>query len=189
MSDEMVTIRSLGPSDQADCLAGLTTLLLDAVSRGASLGFMASLDAAQAQAYWQGVFGGLGSSGPQLWVASVAGQLVGTVQLDPCPRANGRNRAEVCKLMVDGAFRGRGIASLLMATLEGAARRQERGLLYLDTEAGSGAEGLYHTLGYTRLGEIPDYACSPGGQLGATAYYYKQLIDRSLTPLAADAPA
>jgi acetyltransferase len=163
-------------------VAELAELLVHTVAHGASIGFLAPLALSEAEAYWQAVCAGL-QDGEWLWVARVAGQLVGTVQLSPCPRANGRNRAEVCKLMVHADWRGQGIASLLMAALEGKARKLERGLLFLDTEAGSGAEALYQSLGYKRVGEIPDYAASPDGRLRPTALYYKLLIERSLNPL------
>ena len=48
-------------------------------------------------------------------------------------------------------------------------------MLYLDTEAGSVAEDFYKALGYTRAGEIPDYACDPSGRYKPTALYYKIL--------------
>ena len=53
-----------------------------------------------------------------------------------------------------------------------AARQHKRGLLYLDTEAGSEAEAFYRSQGYTRAGEIPDYACGPDGTYRPTALYY-----------------
>ncbi|WP_269530878.1 GNAT family N-acetyltransferase [Chitinimonas sp. BJYL2] len=161
----------------------LAALLIDVVEHDASIGFLAPLGMDAARRYWQGVVEELTHGNLRMWVARVNGLVVGTVQLDPCPRANGRNRAEVCKLMVHSGSRGQGIASLLMAALEGCARKLDRGLLYLDTEAGSPAEKLYQSLGYTRVGTVPDYAAKPDGTLIATAYYYKQLIDRSLSPM------
>ena len=51
-----------------------------------------------------------------------------------------------------------------------------RGLLVLDTQAGSGAEIVYQKLGWQRAGEIPNYAASPDGALHGTAYYFEPLI-------------
>ncbi|MDZ4337617.1 MAG: GNAT family N-acetyltransferase, partial [Pseudomonas sp.] len=59
--------------------------------------------------------------------------------------------------------------------LEGAAAELQRGLLYLDTEAGSDAEAFYQALGYSCIGGLPDYACGPDGQYRANAIYYKTL--------------
>ncbi len=179
-----IKIERISPAMASGLLPDLTGLLMDTVNHGASIGFLAPLELAQAHAYWLGVLADMEDGATLLWVAHAGEQVVGTVQLQTCPRANGRNRAEVCKLMVHSRWRGQGIASLLMAALEGMAHKLERGMLYLDTEAGSGAEGLYLSLGYTRVGEIPDYAASPDGTLHPTAIYYKQLIDRSLVPLA-----
>jgi acetyltransferase len=178
-----ISIETVSTASGSLLLPDLTTLLIDTVEHGASVGFLAPLNMDDARRYWLGVLDELARGNLHMWVAHEYGRVIGTVQLDPSPRANGRNRAEVCKLMVHSAWRGRGIASLLMASLEGAAHKLGRGLLFLDTEAGSGAEGLYAALGYTRVGEIPAYATSPDGVLRGTAYYYKQLIDRSSSPL------
>ena len=71
--------------------------------------------------------------------------------------------------------RRRGLGQQLMQALEQTARQYKRGMLYLDTEAGSPAEDFYKALGYTRAGEIPDYACDPNGTYRPTALYYKVL--------------
>ena len=62
-----------------------------------------------------------------------------------------------------------------MSALELGARQHKRGLLYLDTEAGSEAEAFYRAMGYTRVGELPDYCQSPDGTYTPTAIYYKLL--------------
>jgi acetyltransferase len=104
--------------------------------------------------------------------------LVGTVQLDLCTKPNGSNRAEVQKLLVHSGARRGGVATALMAALEIQALALRRGLLFLDTEAGSGAEAFYTGLGYTRVGELPEYCATPGGAWRATAIYYKTLFVR-----------
>ncbi|MNE06843.1 Acetyltransferase [compost metagenome] len=101
--------------------------------------------------------------------------MLGSVQLGLCLKPNGLNRAEVQKLLVHSAARRRGLGQQLMHALELAARQKQRGMLYLDTEAGSGAEAFYRSLGYSKAGEIPDYACGPDGVYRATALYYKLL--------------
>ena len=45
----------------------------------------------------------------------------------------------------------------------------------LDTVTGSDAERLYTRLGWTRVGEIPDYALFPDGGPCATTFFYKAL--------------
>lgn len=158
----------------AELAPGLRELLIDSVDGGASVGFLAPLGAAEADRYWQGVAAELGT-GLWLWIAHADDQVLGSVQLAPCGKANGRHRAEVQKLMVHSRLRGRGLARQLMQAAEQAARADARSLLVLDTQAGSNAETVYQRLGWQRAGEIPGYAAQPDGQLRATAYYYKML--------------
>ena len=56
--------------------------------------------------------------------------------------------------------RRRGIGSVLLRAAEAETRALGRTLLFLDTEAGSAAETLYHGLGYTRVEALVD-AASP----------------------------
>lgn len=155
--------------------APLLTLLLDAVAHGASVGFLADLDAAEAGAYFDEVAARLAQDTLWLWVAMQDGNLLGSVQLVPCTKRNGHNRAEVQKLLVLQSARRRGIARQLMQALETEAQRRQLGLLYLDTEAGSPAESVYRSLDYQRVGEIPDYAARPDGVYHPTALYFKTL--------------
>ncbi|MNH14090.1 Acetyltransferase [compost metagenome] len=100
-------------------------------------------------------------------------EVLGSVQLGLCQKPNGLNRAEVQKLLVHSEARRRGLGQQLMQVLELTAQQKKRGLLYLDTEAGSAAEAFYRSQGYTKAGEIPQYACGPDGTYRATALYYK----------------
>ncbi|WJM98046.1 GNAT family N-acetyltransferase [Pseudomonas defluvii] len=154
---------------------GLVALLLDAVRQGASVGFLADIDAQQANNYFDEVKARLTTGELLLWVVSKDKDVLGSVQLGLCQKPNGLNRAEVQKLLVHGNARRRGLGQQLMQALEHTARKERRGLLYLDTEAGSEAEALYRSQGYTRAGEIPDYACGPDGTYRPTALYYKLL--------------
>lgn len=156
----------------AQLVTGLSGLLRDAVAGGSSVGFLATLTELEAQIYWRSVFDQLGPA-HCLWVAESEGQLVGTVQLVRCTKPNGRHRAEVQKLLVRGSHRGRGIASLLMGTLESRAADLGHTLLVLDTEVGSTAEAIYRHLGWVRVGEIPNYALNTEGTPHATAVFYK----------------
>jgi acetyltransferase len=170
---EALVVRRVAAPDTA-LLEPLGDLLIDAVHSGASIGFLAPVSRATADRYWQEVFASL-SGDRLLWVAEQEGVVVGTVQLSLCDKDNGRHRAEVQKLQVLRAARGNGIATLLMGELEAEARRRGRSLLFLDTLLGSHAENLYRHLGWTRAGEIPDYAATPAGELFPTVFYFKQL--------------
>ena len=166
-------LQALTPADQ-HWLPALTQLLQHTVDGGASVGFLAPLAPEQAQAYWLDVLAGLGPQ-LQLFIAHLHGQLLGSVQLALCAKANGRHRGEVQKLMVAPASRGSGIARQLMDAVETAARSDARSLLVLDTQQGSAAETVYARLGWQRAGSIPDYAASPDGKLAPTVFYYKHL--------------
>lgn len=170
-----VQIIPLAPEQFEAHRASLTALLFDAVGHGASVGFLADLDAAEANAYFDAVAAQLSQGTLCLWIATQGDRLLGSVQLAPCTKRNGLNRAEVQKLLVLHAARRRGIARQLMQALETEAQHRQLGLLYLDTEAGSPAERLYQSLGYARAGEIPDYAARPDGVYHPTALYFKTL--------------
>ena len=66
-----------------------------------------------------------------------------------------------------------------MQALQVCAREPDRGLPYLDTEAGSGAGLVDRALGYTCIGGLPEYACSTHGEWRASAIYYETLFLRN----------
>lgn len=173
-----MNIRLITPATFNEVRAPLSALLCDAVAHGAQIGFLASIDEAEAGVYWAAVEAAI-ADGSRLLLVAEAGQILrGAVQLDLCLRPNGVNRAEVQKLMVHSEARRQGIGSALMKALEAEALAHERGVLFLDTEAGSPAEVLYRALGYTFIGGIPEYACTPGGRWTSNAIYYKTLFSR-----------
>jgi len=155
----------------------LIVLLLDAVQHGASVGFMDDLDAPQANRYFDEVHTQLELGNLLLWVLIEDQRVLASVQLVLCQKANGLNRAEVQKLLVLNEARRRGLGQVLIHALEQGARQQKRGLLHLDTEAGSPAENFYSALGYTRVGELPNYCQSPNGAYAPTAIYFKTLSE------------
>jgi acetyltransferase len=167
----MVTIRRISAPSIEDA-EQLSTLLMDSVAGGASVGFLAPLARERALAYWRGIFSALGDD-LLCWVAERDDEIVGTVQLSRCAKENGSHRAEVQKLQVKQTHRGQGISTALMDTAEEYAKSIGLTLLVLDTEAGSFAETLYRHRGWQKSGEIPQYAGSPNGRLIATAIYYK----------------
>lgn len=173
------SIRLIAPGTFGDVHPQLSNLLLDVVAHGASVGFLATLDMAEADAYWRGVNAAMADGSRLLLVAEAGGKVQGSVQLDLCQRKNGANRAEVQKLIVHSTARRQGIARSLMMAVEQQALARERGVLFLDTEAGAAAEVLYRGLGYTFIGGIPEYACTPGGRWTSNAIYYKTLFRRT----------
>ena len=168
-------LRRVNAESFAHYRPGLIELLLDAVKHGASVGFMADFDEAQASAYLSGVQASLTDGRLLLWVVVRDEQVIASVQLALGMKANGLNRAEVQTLLVHSEARRRGLGQQLMSAQELSARQYKRGLLYLDTEAGSGAEAFYQSLRYTKIGELPDYCQSPDGRYTPTAIYFKTL--------------
>jgi acetyltransferase len=158
---------------------GLVSVLLDAVEHGASVGFMADINADEAYQWWSGVKTEVENGNVLLWVVVQDEQVLASVQLALCQKANGLNRAEVQKLLVMQHARRHGLATQLMHAVEQAAHQHQRGLLFLDTLAGSPAEDFYRALGYVLCGKLPDYACNPDGEYRATAIYYKLLSRKS----------
>lgn len=172
-ADTTIAVRRVDAGEPG--LAGaLAELLADAVDGGASVGFVRGLSAAEAHAWAASTLAALGP-GLMLWVAEAGGRVVGSVQLAPCLKPNGRHRGEVMKLLVQRQARGRGIASALLARLEADARGAGLTLLVLDTEAGSPAETLYRHRGWRYGGTIPAYAVTPDGTPHATVYLYRAL--------------
>ncbi|MBX3737582.1 MAG: GNAT family N-acetyltransferase [Candidatus Didemnitutus sp.] len=152
-------------------------LLTDAVTHGASIGFMLPLGDGEAKAYWQSVASQLAVGNKVLLGALGAdGTLLGSGQIAFESRPNGRHRAEIQKLLVLHAARGRGIGTALMRELEAEGGRAGRTLLFLDTSVGaSGAVRLYEKLGYTHCGGIPDYARDPDGTFATNAIFFKRI--------------
>ena len=153
----------------------LAELLIDAVDSGASVGFLPPLGREEAQAYWRGVAEEM-RGGDRVLLAAIDGEgVAGSVQLACESRANGRHRAEACKLFVHRRARRQGLARRLLAALEAAARARGITLLLMDTRQGGEAERLCEALGYTRWGEVPGYARSANGELHTTVFFYRRL--------------
>ena len=159
-------------TDQA--VEELSAVRLDAVDDNAGISFMKGLTRAEAAAWWRKVIGSL-SSRAVLLVARDEKGIVGTVQLQPAWPPNQPHRADVAKLMVHRRGRGHGIARALMTELERHARDQEFTLLVLDTCKGGQAEKLYASMGWTRMGEIPNFALNPDGSWCDSVFFYKEL--------------
>jgi GNAT superfamily N-acetyltransferase len=171
----MVQVRSLDAPAIAAIRPRLTEILVDCVSDGASVGFLAPLDPAQADLYWQRVENAVADGRRIVLVAASAdGVVSGSVQIDVDTMPNQPHRGTVSKLLVHSAQRRRGVGAALMAGAERAALEVGRWLLTLDT-ATPAAERLYERMGWTRAGVIPDYALNPDSSLTHTAYYWKRL--------------
>jgi GNAT superfamily N-acetyltransferase len=156
-------------------LPDLVSLLQDVVHNGASVGFLPPLAADLAEQYWRETLSEVTRGERVLLTAVENGEVVGGVQLALATKQNALHRAEVQKLIVRSSFRNRGIGTALLREVEKAAKHMGRTLLFLDTEAGSAAEKLYPMCGYSRAGEIPQYARRTDQSLVTTVIFYKVL--------------
>ena len=154
----------------------LAGLLMDAVLHGASVGYKHPLTQEDAENYIRELAPAIAKNELLLWIARDERGIVGSIQLGLYQKPNGQNRSEIQKLLVHSKTRRQGIGKALISSLERAAYELQRGLLYLDTQAGSSAEAFYRTMGYRCLGEIPDFACTPDGYYHPTVIYYKRLF-------------
>ncbi|MFI5529621.1 GNAT family N-acetyltransferase [Kitasatospora sp. NPDC051853] len=170
-------ITALTATDLTDHAEALGGLLADAVEGGASVGFSAGLTPERAAAWWHGLAGALTDGHLLLWAAfeEDGARLLGTVQLRLTPYPNGRHRADLAKLLVHSAARGRGTGRRLLAHAEAEAAARGLTLLLLDTETDSPAEHLYRSAGWTTLGTVPGHATNPAGELRPTTFYFKTL--------------
>lgn len=153
----------------------LGEILSACVEGGASVSFMKPFPPSEGKSYYEKLLPDFQAGRRLLLAAFLDGHLMGSVQLVLDLPPNQPHRAEVAKLLVAPEARGQGVAEQLMRALEAAAHRHTKTLLVLDTVPGTPADRLYRRLGYTALGEIPNFALFPDGSPCSTVIFYKQL--------------
>ncbi|MEV4702709.1 GNAT family N-acetyltransferase [Actinoplanes sp. NPDC049316] len=168
-------IERLTPGAFADAVPDLAGLLVDAVAGGASVGFLAGFDHAAATTWWRERAAAVAGGSLVVWVHRDPHGITGTISLAYAEKPNARHRAEIVKLAVHRAERGRGLGRKLLATAQEQAAASGITLLLLDTETDSPADRLYRTAGWQRYGVVPGYAAGPEGELKACSFYYKTL--------------
>ncbi len=169
---DSVTIEVLEPDEFPALCDRLGEIMADAVASGAGVNFLLPFSAADGAAWWRAQAGDVASGRRVLLVARDAGEVVGTVSLNPAAAPNQPHRAELSKLLVHSADRRRGVATRLMDAAVAEARDRGFTLLTLDCVAGGPEEEFYRGLGFVALGTIPGYALSPTGESqGATILY------------------
>lgn len=154
-----------------DVTHDLAKALRECLLAEASLGWVdvpSSVDLVQ---WWQAF---LARSDVVTWVARIDGVVQGTASLILAGQPNATHRAEVAKVLVRPAARGRGLGKALVREVERAAASLGRTTLVLDTVTGSPAEAMYAALGWSRVGEVPNYVQTPQG-LASTTYFTKRL--------------
>lgn len=166
-----VSIRRLGDEPQA--AAALGAVLLDCVEGGASVGFMADLTAAAAEAFWRGALDA--GDGRAILIAEDAEGICGVVQVVPAWAPNQPHRADIAKMLVHRRARRRGVAEALMRAAETTALEMGRWLLVLDAVTDGDAARLYRRIGWTEVGPVPEFALMPDGRPCGTTFFYRKL--------------
>jgi GNAT superfamily N-acetyltransferase len=169
-----VPIHAVDPAGLRARRDELVAVLADAVDDGASVGYVLPHDRDEYARHWDEVARAAEAGECTVLVAERDGRIVGTVQLTPCGKPNGRHRAEVRKLLVLRSARGAGIGAALMREVEALAARQGHRLLLLDTRADSAAARLYARLGWQTFGTVPDYALDPDGTPADCVFFHKR---------------
>ena len=166
-------IRSLAPPEAREAATALAAVMADCVAGGASVGFMADMTLAEAEAFWRGQTSA--ADGRAILVAEDDEGVFGVVQVIPAWQPNQPHRADIAKLLVHRRGRRRGAAEALMLAAEDAARQMGRSLITLDAVTGGAAARLYDKIGWSQTGVIPDYALMPDGAMTPTTIFYKAL--------------
>jgi GNAT superfamily N-acetyltransferase len=168
-------IRELPVLDDRE-IQGLSDVLIDCVEGGASVSFMLPFSRAKAEAFWRGVSDGMARGERLVFVAEDEnGTIVGTATVILNLPENQPHRADVAKMLVHRSARRMGLGAALLAAAERRAIAVGKTLLVLDTVSDSDGHRLYARQGWTRCGEIPDYALWPDGRLCATTIFFKPL--------------
>ncbi|MEV5301864.1 hypothetical protein [Amycolatopsis methanolica] len=81
-------ITRLSTADFAAAVPALGEVLADCTNGGASVGFLAPLDAASAGAWWKGLADDVAEGRALVWAAWDGTRLVGTVQVRPAQLPN-----------------------------------------------------------------------------------------------------
>ncbi len=158
-----------------ETITALSTMLIDVVANGGSVGFMHPLSPAEANSFWTSSLAAA-DRGERIILGAFDGdEMVATVTLLLNLPPNQPHRAEIAKMMTRIDYRGKGIAKALLQAAERLAVENKRNLLVLDTAQDEGASGLYEKQGFTLTGIIPDYALKPQGGLTATMIYWKRI--------------
>lgn len=154
---------------------GLTTVLVDCVEGGASVGFMHPLTLDRARGFWRWTSLRVANGERAILIAEDDQGICGTVQLILALPENQPHRADVTKMLVHPRARRRGVATELMRVLERVACEHGKNLLVLDAVTGGEAARLYEKLGWVRAGDVPRFALMPDGSQCSTTYYYRDL--------------
>ncbi|GAA4318220.1 GNAT family N-acetyltransferase [Compostibacter hankyongensis] len=163
-------------------LTDLALLTVDVVKKGASVGFIHSFEIRDVIFFWEKVMISVSEGKTILVIAkdSETQNVIGTVQLRMDMPDNQPHRGDIAKMQVHSDWRRQGIGTALLKHIEELALEKGKTLLVLDAVTNGPAYELYKRCGWTKVGDIPDYALYPDGKsYCSTTYFYKKLKDIS----------
>jgi GNAT superfamily N-acetyltransferase len=163
--------QTLTPTD----IESLADVLIDCVEGGASISFMHPLARERALAFWRDVAAGVDAGKRALLVAEDSRGLCGTVQLNFDLPENQPHRGDLCKMLVHRRARRRGVGAALLLAAENLARSRGKTLLVLDAVTHGDGARLYESHGWTKVGDVPNFALMPDGRPCSTTYFYRAL--------------
>ncbi len=140
-----------------------------------ALGSLERVRQATLERSYRDVVAGLDDARRLLLVGEDGETVVAMAQLAFSPETNADHRAEVQRVAVAVESRGGGVGRGLMSAVEAAAREHGVTLLWLTTHDGTDACRFYESVGYTKLGVMPDYSRRPDGTLWPGAFYFRRL--------------
>lgn len=184
------TLRVATPATYHRLVDQLADILKACVDGGAGVHFLAPLAIERAREFWCDTEPAIRSGARRLYYAERDGRVLGTVQLVLRQTDNGPHRAEVSKMLVHPDARRLGIARALLAYAEADAIQEGKTLLFLDSVPDGASERLYRSMGFRRVGLIPDFAVYADGTMTATSIMYKRIGRPAIIVrrVAADAP-
>ena len=174
-TETSLSIQSVTAIELERRLPAFTELLRGVVNGGTPMGFLAPLGPGDAMDYWLSLRSELNARTRLLLAAFLDGTLVGSGQLAFPQWQNARHRAELQKLFVASAARGRGIGKALMSALHDKARDHGRTLVTLNTRRTTGAQEFYEELGYHVAGVVPGWTVGRIGERYDTVLMYQEL--------------
>jgi len=170
-----VHCRRVAPAEAEAIAPALAALHEDAFRAGMALGTLESIGRDGLERSYREAVAALDDRDRALVVVEEDGQILGMAQLARSGAMNADHRAEVQRVAVADAARGRGVGRELMGGIESTAGELGITLLWLTTHEGSEACAFYEALGYAKMGVMPAYSRRPDGSLSPGAFYYKEL--------------
>jgi len=174
-----IIVRTVTALEMVGILPDLVELFSETVNNGSPLGFLAPISQTTARSYWVSLIPELEAGSRLLLVAFDGDSVVGSGQLALSQRHNSPHRAELQKLFVGLASRGRGVGRTLMDALHAAARQHGRTLILLSTRHQEPAETFYKSLGYASVGVIPGWTIDRAGNRYDHVEMYRDLTANS----------